>query len=151
MISTVIIFRELFKMLYEKVYSAPSKYRLYETMLNGSLALTQTHYAICYLHMWILLVQLQSLSANRSVRVSLPANLPVLETQAMLYNSGYQCQLLWKMTTWALMVRTTTQICESRLRITLLITTVMTIWLGSFSAPHSTKRKQVSCFDYITS
>ena len=119
-------------MLYEKVYSAPSEYRLYETKLNGGLALTQTHYAICYLQMWILLVQLQSLSANRSVRMSLPANLSVLETQAMLYNSGYQWQLLWKMTMWGLMVRTTTQICKSRLRITLLITTVMTIgWVLS--------------------
>lgn len=47
MISTVIIFRELFKMLDEKVYSAPLKYRLYDTTLNGSLALTQD--TLCHL------------------------------------------------------------------------------------------------------
>ena len=151
MISTVIIFRELFKMLYEKVYSAPSKYRLYEITLNGSLALTPDTLCHCYLHMWLLLVQLQSLSADRSVRMFLPANLLVLETQAMLCNSGYQLQLPWKMIMWALTVRTTPQLCESRLRKTLLITAVMTIWLCSFSAPHSTKRKPVSCFDYTTS
>ena len=94
-----------------------------------------------------LLVQLESLSANRSVRM-----VSMVSIQSRSFGFAVHFCLPTTASVEGVRMRTiraTIQLRECRFRRNLLITTMVIIWFCSISSPHSIKGKPVSCFDYI--